>query len=252
VEEANSEPDYVYEVEAQFPGTAEEYSALKWLSRHLLANRRRGDLEHTVLLQCGIAWQHYHAILLLLANGFGVQSLILSRTLFELVVNTLYLLGNPALLPDFLDYSKINLYRQAVAAGIASEKLASIATECEQIRTRFEDRKGNLSPWHHSTIKKMAMVVRLDVYYDKFYTDACGAGHADSTKLLTPGTRGWRNDLRRFVDEIERDFVHYSSFQLIGWLYFEVTRKLELGHETEAKAVMLLVMERAKAALAAN
>jgi len=182
-------PDFVEEADAFFPGIAEEYSALNRLSLCLLANRKVDGLERTALLQCGIAWQHYNAILLLLANRFGIQSLVICRTLFESVVATLYLIKNPSLLPDFLDYGKLAFYNQALVAGLSESKLRPIKVECEKIRNRIRKR-GGMKYWHQSTIKKMAEAARLDVFYENVYRDASAAAHSDATKTLSHGPRG--------------------------------------------------------------
>jgi hypothetical protein len=240
-------PDFVQDANTKHSGLADEYSALYRLSILLFAPQIREDLERSVLLQCAIAWQHYHAILLLLANGFGVQGLVLCRTLFELVISTLYLLKKPALLTDFLDYGKLIIYQQALAAGCAKSKLAQIKPECEEIRLRFMKGK-RLTPWHGGTIRKLAEEVKLTEYYEKFYSDASAAVHSDATKTLSHGARGWKQSLAQFVSEQEADFVRYASFQLVGWLFHRVNEVLHLGHDKESQAVILLVLQRAKSA----
>jgi len=76
----------------------------------MFAVKESDAFRHTLLSQCGIAWHHYNAVVLLLAHKFVVPSLDLSRTLFEVVVGTLHLLENPNLLPDFLDHGKLVFY----------------------------------------------------------------------------------------------------------------------------------------------
>jgi hypothetical protein len=244
-------PDFVGEADARLPGIAEEYSASNRLYPFLIPEHKADGIERTVLLQCGIAWQHYHAILLLLANGFGVQSLVLCRALFELVVVTLYLLDNSYLLPDFLDSGKLAFYEQALAADVSESKLRAIKLECETIRDRFKKGRGT-EPWHHSTIKKMAEAVSLGVFYKIVYREASAAAHSDATKTLIHGPRGWNHDLRQFVGEQEPEYVRYVSFQLIGLLFFRANKVLGIGHDEEANAMYLLVLQRAKSAARPN
>lgn len=163
-------PDFVNEADALFAGVAEEYSALEHLAVCLLTKQEADGLERTVLLQCGIAWQHYHAILLLLANRLGVQGLVLCRTLFELVVATLYLVKNPGLLTEFLDYGKLVFYKHALAVGLSESDLAPIKPECENIRSRFARAKRRA--WHGSKIDRLAEAVGLGEMYKMFYPDA--------------------------------------------------------------------------------
>lgn len=247
---SNPLPDFLDEAAALFPDITEEYSVLSELSRHLLAKRKADGLERAVLFQCGIAWQHYHAIILLLSQRFGMQSLVLCRTLFELVVGTLYLLKTPSLLPDFLDCGKLVLYQQAIAAGLSERDMAPFKSECEQIKSRLK--KEKVKQWHRSTIKRMAEAVRFDVLYEKFYPDASAAAHSDATPTLSHGAGGWRQSLRRFGSEQECDFVSYMSFQLIGFLFFRANKAFDLGNDKEANAVMNLVLSRARSAAMPN
>ena len=92
--------DFIEAAETKHPGAEMEYSALSALVRSLFKHRQSDEFSHTVMLQSGIAWQHYNAILLLLSQGLGVQSLVLCRTLFEVVMGTLYLIKNPSLLTE--------------------------------------------------------------------------------------------------------------------------------------------------------
>jgi hypothetical protein len=187
-------PHFVRTADSLFTGVVREYSALKRLSSVVLAGHEAHGLERTMLLQSGIAWQHYHAILLLLSASLGMQSLVVCRTLFELVVVTLYLLKTPTLLDDFIDHGKLTLYKQATAAGLSGNQLAPIRQECEQIQERFKKRKLS-DKWHGSSIKKMATAVRLDVHYDLFYFDASSpvgtttfGTSSSKEKPIMPGT----------------------------------------------------------------
>jgi len=258
--QSNPRPDFVDEAATVFPDITEEYSVLNALSSQLLASRKTDGLERAVLFQCGIAWQHYHAILLLLSRAFGVQSLLLCRTLFELTVSTLYLLKERSLSQDFLDHGKLTLYQQAMAANqeaaalkLPEIDLAPLRAECEKIRDRFKTKKGNgVLPWHRSKISEMARAVGFDWLYKNFYPDASDAAHSDATKTLSYSKRGWKQSLRRFHSEQECDRVSYMSFQLMGQLFFRANEALEMGHDKEANAVMLLVLHRAKCAAMPN
>ena len=248
----NLTPDFVEVADELFPGIADEYAVLDRLSLFLLASRKSAGLERTVLLQCGIAWQHYHAVLLLIANKYGIQSLIVCRTLFESVVCTLYLMENPGLLPDFLDFGKLTLYQQALDANLPARQLSAVQKECEAIRARFQKARGRGKTWHGSTIKEMAKAVRLDVFYKRLYTYASAAAHSDATKTIRHRPRGWVHNLSQFSDEHESDFVRYVSFQLISHLFFKASKALDIGHDLEANAVRLLQLSRAKSAAMPN
>jgi hypothetical protein len=250
ITEKLSIPDFVEEADALFAGIAEEYSAMERLALRLLTKQEADGLEHTVLLQCGIAWQHYHAILLLLANRLGVQGLVLCRTLFELVVATLYLLKNPGLLPDFLDYGKLVFYKHALAVGLSESDLAPIKPECENIRSRFK--KAKRREWHGSKIDKLAEAVELGEMYKMFYPDASAATHSDATKTLSHGARGWNQSLRQFIWDEEPELVRYLSFELIGRLFCQANEILDMGHHEEANVVAQLRLERAKSAAMPN
>lgn len=220
-------PDFVEDAETKHPGILEEYCAVLALTRPLLAHRKSDDFKHTVMLQSGIAWLHYNAIVLLLANEFGVQGLVLCRTLFEVAVGTLYLIKNPRLLVDFTDHGKLLFYEQCLATGMSAQELAKIAPECKAIKAR---QKGNRrSPWHGSTIKNIAVAVGMGETYDILYPDASGATHVDATKTLSHGSQGRRQSLESFRSEKESDIVRYHSFFLTGHLLCRVNENLARG-----------------------
>jgi hypothetical protein len=243
-------PDFVEAAETKHPGVAAEYSALKALARPLFAHNESDDFKHAVMLQSGIAWQHYNAILLLLAHGFGVQGLVLCRTLFEVVVGTLHLIKNPNLLADFTDHAKLQFYEQCLASGLPAHELAKIAPECEAIKARQKGKRR--SSWHGGTIKRVAIAVGFGETYDLLYPDASGATHADATKTLSHGSQGWKYSLRSFRSEKEADLVRYNSFFLTGYVLHHVNQKLDTRHPKEANALWLLMNERAKAAAMPN
>lgn len=168
-----------------------------------------------------------------------VPSLVLSRTLFETVVGTLYLLKNPNLLPDFLDHGKLVFYESALAADLTEADLASIRQECGKIKLRFKSK-----PWHRKTIKQLAEIVGLEKAHRVFYQDASSAAHADATKTLSYGSRGWVQSLRIFADEKQGSPVCYGSFMTVAILLSQVNEALHMGHDEEAKAVLLLMKER--------
>jgi hypothetical protein len=233
-------PDFVRDADERHPGLAEEYSVLKRLVRPLFVEQQSESFRHTVLLQCGIAWHHYNAAVLLLAHQFVVPSVVLSRTLFELVVCTLHLLKNPNVLPDFLDHGKLVFYESAIAAGLTDADLAPIKQECEKIKPRFPTGK----PWHRKKIKDLAESVGLGQAYKVFYQHASGATHADATKTLSFGPRGWVQSLRVFVDKKQAAAVCYQSFIAVGTLLLHVNKALDMGHDEEAKTLSLLIQER--------
>src|ERR1700733_9587171 len=242
-------PDFVEEAGTKHPGVVAEYSALKALVRPLSAHRESDDLRHAVLLQSGVAWQHYNAILLLLAHGFGIQGLVLCRTLFEVVVGTFYLIKNPSLLADFTDHGKFLLYEQCLVGGLSAQELTKIVPDFEAIKARQGKRK---TPWHQSSIKRIAIAVGLGETYNLLFPDASGGTHADATKTLSHGSRGWTRSLESFRSEQEADIVRYNSFWLIGYVLYEVNKSLDMGHDKEANALYMLMCERAKAAAMPN
>jgi hypothetical protein len=239
-------PDFVQDADERHSGLAEEYSVLTRLVNPVLAEPRSArfdNFRHTVLLQCAIGWHHYNAVVLLLANRFVIPSLVLSRTLFELVVGTLYLIKNPNLLPDFLDHGKLVFYESALAANVTEARLAPIKEECEKIRPRFLQGKKKLQ-WHKSGIGVLAGSVGLMQAYKVFYQDASGATHADATKTLRYLSRGWVQSLRAFDDGKQASPVCYASFMAVANLFLQVNKALDMGHDDEAKAVLLLTEER--------
>lgn len=241
-------PDFIEVAATKYPEVMAEYLALKALFRELLAGREPNDLKHTVLLQSGIAWQHYNAVLLLVSHGFGMQGLVLCRTLFEVVVGTLYLIENPKFLSDFKDHGKLAMYEQCLASGLDAQKFAEIALECKAIKAR----QGKRKTWHGSKIKNVATAVGLGEIYDLLYKDASSVAHADATKTLSHGSGGWEQSLRSFQSEREANLVRFQSFWLTGNLLIQINKNLNPGHNNQANALSALICEREKAAAMLN
>jgi hypothetical protein len=200
-----------------------------------------------VILQSGIAWQHYDAIILLLAHGFGVQGLVLCKTLFEVVLGTLYLMKNPILLGDFTDDGKLRFYEQCLAADVPSAELAKFARECKAIKARKKSKF-----WHGKSIEQIAADVDMDFFYQRLYRYACSVTHADAAKTLTRGSQGWRQNLKNFLDEGESPILRYSSFVLTGYFLLLVNQQLKMGNNKEADALSALIAARGKAAAMPN
>jgi hypothetical protein len=247
--ESVSIPEFVRAAEETHPGIVEEYSALTGLAHRLLATRQSESFRHTVLLQCAIGWHHYHAVILLVAHRFVVQGWVLSRTLFELVVSTLYLLKNPDMLPEFVDYGKLVFYESALVAGLSEAELAPIRPECEKIKTRFGKRRRN---WHGKTINELAEIVGLGGMHRVFYKSASAAAHGDGMQTLSFGSRGWRQSLRSVSNEKRAASVRYESFMVIGTLLLHVNEVLDVGLIDEAKALFLLMEQRTKSLVRPN
>jgi len=242
-------PDFVDDAEIEHPGVAEEYSALRSVTRCLFARHESDDFRHTVLLQSGIVWQHYNAIVLLLSHRFGKQGLVVCRALFEIVAGTLYLLQNPSLLPNFDDHGKLLFYERGLAVGLPTHELAKIAPECEAIRLRL---KAKPSKSWHGGIKGIADAVGLGDTYNLLYKDASSAAHADATMILSHGSRGWNRSLRRYRSPKEAQLVRYTSFWLTGYAMQQAAKGLDLGCDKQISALCLLMNRRAKDAAMPN
>lgn len=246
-------PSFVDEAEVIHPGVEEEYRSLRALVRIIASKPEANEFRRTVLLQAGVAWQHYQAILLLLGGRFGIQALIVCRALFEVIVGTLCLLRNPNLLTEFTDYGKFLFYEECLRIGLSGKDVARIAPECEAIKSRIKKRRRwEQRTWHGSSVKKMATAVGLGDTYDLLYPDASSASHGDALKTLSYGSRGWTQSLRHFLSDKEADAVRYNSFWLTGFLLHEINKQFDLGHDRESQTLFLLMNARAKAAAMPN
>jgi len=243
-------PDLVDDAEIEHPGVAEEYSALQSVTRCLFTSQESDDFRHTVLLQSGIVWQHYNAIVLLLSHRFGMQGLVVCRALFEIVAGTVYLLQNPSPLTNFTDHGKLLFYERGLAVGLPAHELAKIAPECEAIRLRLKAKLRK--PWHGGTIKGIAEAVGLGDTYNLLYKDASSATHADATMIVSHGSRGWNRSLRRYRSVKEADLVRYTSFWLTGYVMQQAAKGLDLGCDKQISALSVLMNRRAKDAAVPN
>lgn len=67
---------------------------------------------------------------------------------------------------------------------------------------------------------------------------------ADATETLRHGSRGWKQTLESFRSDKEADLVRHHSFFLIEYILHEVNKRLEMGHDKEANAIVVLMNER--------
>jgi hypothetical protein len=243
-------PDFVDDAEIEHPGIALQYSALQSVTRCLFARDESDDFRYAVLLQSGIVWQHYNAIVLLLSHRFGMQGLVVCRALFEIVAGTLYLLQNPSLLADFTDHGKLLFYERGLGVGLRARELAKISPECEAITLRLKARPRK--PWHGGTIKGISETVGLGDTYNLLYKDASSATHADATMILSQGSRGWNRSLRRYRSVKEAHLVRCTPFWPTGYVMQQAAEALDLGCDEQISALSLLMNRRAKDAAMPN
>lgn len=131
------------------------------------------------------------AILMLCERGFGQDAGILSRSIFELAITTLYILQDDTgkLVERFFDYDWImraNVYDYVSEDTIFIEGLKKedpdgketekILKKAEEIKEKYKDIEKNIS-WSDKSLKKMAEEVgRLDAYKTAYHLQ-CNLSH---------------------------------------------------------------------------
>jgi hypothetical protein len=149
------------------------------------------DLKKAVQGQVAVAAEHFGGILAASANGFGLPAEGATRNLFDLIVGTLYLIREPHLLVDFIEFGQLTFYRlmknlspelpqrqQALARD-----LAKYDAEIKQLEAKFKKRNF----WHGRQIRQIAQAAGMECLYNIFYKPASGITHGSSYPILEPG-----------------------------------------------------------------
>jgi len=143
------------------------------------------------------------AILLLSERGFGQDAGILSRSIFELAITTLYIVKDDTgkVVERFFDYDWImraNLYDSVSKDPVLSknakfiegfqkkdsegDKTEEILKKAEEIKKKYPHIEKNIS-WSDKSFKQMATEVgRLDAYKTAYYLQ-CNLSHPNSRNM---------------------------------------------------------------------
>ncbi len=95
---------------------------------------------HYLAMAFGKGYKTYAAILLLCRHGYGQDALVLARTLFELIVNTLYIFSDSTdgRIDRYLDYQWI-IRKKAISYYLQDEQKTKMLTDKFKEKGKTED-----------------------------------------------------------------------------------------------------------------
>jgi hypothetical protein len=139
-----------------------------------------------------MVWDSAGAVEILCLNGYGLDALRLSRSMFEGAVTAAYLVKHPDELDDYLQFTKISAKRlldyreQYPSPGlppVVPEKKAAILARYEAVRSRYETNGRLRGEWCRVQFRQMVADVGLDAWYPGFYHIASAATHMNARGL---------------------------------------------------------------------
>jgi hypothetical protein len=199
-------PIFLKQLDEKFPGTLNELQPGMCVIEQVIDACADTDLKKAVQGQVEVASEHFAAILASAANGFGLPAEAAARNLFDLVVSTLYLMQNPHLLTDFIEFGQLTVYRlmknlkpqdpqyqQAQARDIAR-----YGAEMARLEAKFD--KKNF--WHGKQVVQIAAAVggELDQLYKTHYKTTSAIIHGSSYPILS------RNEKLEWVIGYKKEF----------------------------------------------
>ncbi len=130
---------------------------------------------------------------LLALNGYGNNALKLARGIYEGGVTVAYLVKNPTLLDDFLDFDWVLQKRfhdhiertdPALLQKVGAQKLNEVEENFKRVKARFTDKKGKVRRnWCKASLRQRAEEVGMSSGYPSFYGSVSSMHHLDARGL---------------------------------------------------------------------
>jgi hypothetical protein len=182
-------PVFLKQIDERIPGFLKDLQPLMKATEQILAAPAGIELRKAVQAQVAVAAEHFGGILAASANGFGLPAEGAARNLFDLVVGTLYLMKNPHLLVDFIEFGQLTVYRLMKNLSPESPQyhqarardLAKYDAEIRRLEANFD--KKNF--WHGRQILQIAQAVGMEPLYKTAYKTASGITHGSSYPILS-------------------------------------------------------------------
>lgn len=135
----------------------------------------------------------HDAIILLCKNGFGEDALILSRSLFEIMITVLYIFRDKTdkTVMRYLSHSTILKEKNIEAVlkynyqtknndRLTEKEISRIKEESEIFKNKYNYDK---SSWSDKSIRKMAISLDKEILYDIVYAIQCSFSHSDAESI---------------------------------------------------------------------
>lgn len=237
-------PIFLTQLEQKFPGTLNDLQPALDVIEQVLDAPTDTDLKKAVQAQVAVAAEHFGAILANAANGFGLPAEATARNLFDLIVGTLYLMKNPHLLPDFVEFGQLSVYRlmrnlkpeHPKYQQAQARDLARYDKEIRRLEAKFD--KKNF--WHGRQIIQIVHAIggELDQLYKTHYKTTSGITHGSSYPILS------RNEKLEWVIGFKKEF--WERYERESWMFayvmlapflVEVFRVLEIKEISRVEAM---------------
>ena len=246
-------PIFLKQLEEKFPGFLVDLEPLRQVFEQVLAQPVDTDLKKAIRAQVEVAAEHFGAILANCANGFGLPAEAAARNLFDLVVGTMYLMKNPHLLTDFIEFGQLTVYRlmknlEPEDPDHQKAKARDLATYGTEIQ-RLEDKFDKQNFWHGRQIRQVAKAVSDDMehLYLTYYKTTSGISHGSAYPILS------RNEKPEWVIGFKKGFwvrcekeSWIFAYLMLGQLFVEVFQLFQIPEAAHLDATAGVCMKLTK------
>lgn len=228
---------FLKQIDERIPGVLKDLQPLMKTTEQILAAPAGTELRKAVQAQVAVAAEHFGGMLAACANGFGLPAEAAARNLFDLVVGTLYLMKNPHLFIDFIEFGQLTVYRlmknlspeSSEYQKAQAQDLAKYGAEIKRLEAKFD--KKNF--WHGRQILQIAQDIGMEQLYKTAYKTASGITHGSSYPILS------RNEKLEWVIGFHKHqwdrYVKESpvfGYLILGHFYTEVFRAFQITDPT--------------------
>jgi hypothetical protein len=237
-------PIYLQQIDERIPGFLKDLQPLMRATQQILAAPASDNLRKAVQAQVAVADQHFGGMLAASANGFGLPAEATARNLFDLVVGTLYLMRNPRLLDDFIEFGKLTFYRLMKNLSPESPQyqqsrlrdLAKYDAEIKRLEAKFKKKNS----WHGRQTAQVAKDsgIHMEQLYKIVYKTASAITHGSSYPVLS------RNKNLEWVIGFQKHqwdrYVKESlvlGYSMLTDFYNEVFRLFQIADSTNLNAM---------------
>jgi uncharacterized protein DUF5677 len=206
------------------------------------------DLKRAVQAQVAVAIEHFGGMLAMSANGFGLPPEAAARNLFDLVVGTLYLMKNPHLLTDFIEFGQLTVYRllqnlkpeDPGHQRAQARDLMTYGAEIKRLEAKFD--KKNF--WHGRQILQVAQAVGMEQLYRTHYKTTSGITHGSSYPILSRNKKlEWVIGFNRAMwDRYIKESVFFG-YLMLGQFFVEIFRLFQISDTAQLDAMADVCMK---------
>ncbi len=186
---------FLTQLEEKYPGTLADLQPAFQIFEQVANAPADTDLKKAIQAQVAVAAEHFGGILANAANGFCLPAEAAARNLYDLVIGTFYLMKNPHLLIDFIEFGQLTVYKLMQSLKPQDPKyqqaqardLARYDSEIKRLEAKF----GKRNFWHGRQVIQIAEAIGsdLDSLYKTQYKTASAISHGGSYPILSRNER---------------------------------------------------------------